>query len=60
LFFQDDTIVAEPLERSGYATKEDFETLKRMIESLARKLDEQQVARPAAKTYQAKPRKRKK
>ncbi len=33
-------VTREPQNKFGYATKDDFETLKRMVESLARKIEE--------------------
>jgi hypothetical protein len=47
----------EPREKYGYVTKDDFETLKRMVEALSRKFDEHFPEKPGAKAYKTKPRK---
>lgn len=39
-FFEDSHKVSEPNEKMGFATKDDFEILKRMMESLAKKVDD--------------------
>lgn len=43
----------EPKEKYGYATKDDFETLKRMVETLSRKIDELFPEKTAVKSYKA-------
>jgi transcriptional regulator with XRE-family HTH domain len=39
-FFEEVRLVAEPLAKAGYATKDDLEILKRMIESIAKEVND--------------------
>lgn len=52
-FFEDSHKVSEPSEKMGFATKDDFETLKRMMESLAKKVDDLSSKSETEKKYKA-------
>ena len=44
-FFENLQMVADPVQKAGYATKDDFETLKRMFEDFARDVYERLPAK---------------
>jgi len=57
-FFEDKLIVSESQEKFGYATKDDFEGLKRAFESFVKSVDERLPPKPTEKAYKTKSKKK--
>ena len=56
-FFEDKVVVSESQEKFGYATKDDFEGLKRTLESFMKSVEERLPPKPVAKPYKTKAKK---